>query len=68
MLMCKGVARIIEVSFPKVFWTPFVVHTLNLALKSICAAKNTEGNDVYTVNVVELQKLLTMFLLLGILS
>jgi len=66
--MCKSVGMIIEVSFPKVFWTPCVAHTLNLALKNICATKNTEGNDVYMVNVIGLQKLLMMFLLLGTLS
>ena len=30
----------------KIFWTPYVVHTFNLALKNICAAKNTEKNEV----------------------
>ncbi|PWA50999.1 DUF659 domain-containing protein [Artemisia annua] len=30
--------------FPHIFWTPCVVHTLNLALKNICAAKNTQAN------------------------
>lgn len=29
-----------------IFWTPFVVHTLNLALKSICSPKNTPSNEV----------------------
>ena len=33
---------IIEDEYPKIFWTPCVVHTLNLALKNICATKNTE--------------------------
>jgi len=37
---------IIEGLFPKIFWTPCVMHTLNLALKNICATKNVEGNDV----------------------
>ncbi|XLS64947.1 hypothetical protein HN51_024921 [Arachis hypogaea] len=27
------------------FWTPCVVHTLNLTLKDICATKNTEKNN-----------------------
>ena len=35
-----------KVSYPKIFWTPCVVHTLNLALKNICVAKNTEKNKV----------------------
>ena len=37
---------IIEGEYPKIFWTPCVVHTLNLVLKNICATKNTEKNKV----------------------
>jgi len=44
--MCKVIGMIIEGLFPKFFWTPYVVHTLNHALKNICATKNVEGNDV----------------------
>ena len=35
--------------FPTIFWTPYVVHTLNLALMNICApVYNTRSNgDVY---------------------
>ncbi|XP_058735751.1 uncharacterized protein LOC131607810 [Vicia villosa] len=44
--VCKAAGMIIESSCPKVFWTPCVVHTLNLASKNICAAKNTERNEV----------------------
>jgi len=44
--VCKAVGMIIEGLFPKLFWTPCVVHTLNLALKNICATKNVEGNGV----------------------
>ena len=36
----------IEGEFSKIFWTPYVVHTLNLALKNICAVKNFEKNEV----------------------
>ena len=32
--------------YSKIFWTPYVAHTLNLALKNICATKNTEKNEV----------------------
>ncbi|KAK6123206.1 hypothetical protein DH2020_043063 [Rehmannia glutinosa] len=32
----KAVGSIIESKYPHVFWTPCVVHSLNLALKSIC--------------------------------
>jgi hypothetical protein len=36
---------LIEVEFKHIFWTPCVVHTLNLALKNISAAKNIDGNE-----------------------
>ncbi|XP_058010224.1 uncharacterized protein LOC110671880 [Hevea brasiliensis] len=42
---CKGAGEIIEGMFPHIYWTPCVVHTLNLALKNICAAKNLETNQ-----------------------
>ncbi|XP_075645536.1 uncharacterized protein LOC142616605 [Castanea sativa] len=42
----KFAGSLIESEYPKIFWTPCVVHTLNLALKNICAAKNTEKNEV----------------------
>ena len=42
----KSAGALIEGEYPKIFWTPYVVHTLNLALKSICATKNTEKNEV----------------------
>lgn len=44
--VCKGVGMIIESSFSKVSWTPCVVHTLNIALKDIFAAKHAERNEV----------------------
>ncbi|XP_028061236.1 uncharacterized protein LOC114264737, partial [Camellia sinensis] len=34
---------LIESKYPNIFWTPCVVHTLNLALKNICAPKETGG-------------------------
>ncbi|CAL5395559.1 unnamed protein product [Camellia sinensis] len=43
---CKAAGHLIEAQFPHIFWTPCVVHTLNLALKNICAAKNVENNSV----------------------
>ena len=42
---CKGAGEIIESMYPHIYWTPCVVHTLNLALKNTCAAKNSEGNE-----------------------
>lgn len=45
---CKGAGEIIEGIYPLIYWTPCVVHTLNLALKNICAAKNVENNaEIY---------------------
>ena len=34
---CKAAGHIVEAKFRHIFWTPCVVHTLNLALKNICA-------------------------------
>ncbi|KAK9019125.1 hypothetical protein V6N11_034164 [Hibiscus sabdariffa] len=42
---CKGAGEIIESMYPHIYWTPCVVHILNLALKNICLAKNTKGNE-----------------------
>ena len=48
-VVCKATGLIIEAEFPSIYWTPCVVHTLNIALKNICAAKNTEkkNNVIY---------------------
>jgi len=47
-VVCKAAGMLIEAEFPSIYWTPCVVHTLNLALKNICAAKNCERNsDTY---------------------
>ena len=35
----------IEGIYPNIYWTPCVVHTLNLALKNICVAKNVNNNE-----------------------
>ena len=43
---CRAAGLLIEGQFPHIVWTPCVVHTLNLALKNICAPKNAEGNEV----------------------
>ncbi|XP_056698299.1 uncharacterized protein [Spinacia oleracea] len=42
---CKGAGELIESEFPHIYWTPCVVHTLNLALKNICAARNVSNNS-----------------------
>ncbi|TYI14556.1 hypothetical protein ES332_A08G128600v1 [Gossypium tomentosum] len=44
--VCKAVGSLEETQDPYIFWTPCVVHTLNLALKNICAIKNIEKNEV----------------------
>uniref|UniRef100_A0A803L3Q9 DUF659 domain-containing protein n=1 Tax=Chenopodium quinoa TaxID=63459 RepID=A0A803L3Q9_CHEQI len=42
---CKGAGEIIESRYPWIYWTPCVVHTLNLALKNSCASKNLDSNQ-----------------------
>ncbi|KAL9685775.1 hypothetical protein QQ045_023227 [Rhodiola kirilowii] len=42
---CKAAEKIIEGYYPHIYWTPCVVHTLNLALKNICAARNINNNE-----------------------
>lgn len=44
--VCKAVGSIVEGTYHHIFWIPCVVHTLNLALKSICAPKTTPSNEV----------------------
>uniref|UniRef100_A0A0D3CVV7 DUF659 domain-containing protein n=1 Tax=Brassica oleracea var. oleracea TaxID=109376 RepID=A0A0D3CVV7_BRAOL len=42
----KTAGALISAKFPTIFWTPCVVHTLNLALKNICApVYNTRSNE-----------------------
>jgi len=45
-IVWKVVGILIELEFPSNYWTPCVVHTLNLALNNICATKNTKKNSV----------------------
>ncbi|KHN03669.1 hypothetical protein glysoja_035412, partial [Glycine soja] len=40
--VCKAAGLLIEAEFPHIFWTPCVVHALNLGVKNICAAKNVD--------------------------
>ncbi|KAM0928455.1 hypothetical protein ACQ4PT_002494 [Festuca glaucescens] len=42
---CRGAGLMVEQKYPHIFWTPCVVHTLNLALKSIFAARNEEDPE-----------------------
>ncbi|PWA67780.1 HAT dimerization domain, Ribonuclease H-like domain protein [Artemisia annua] len=41
---CKAAGQLIEGEFPHIYWTPCVVHTLNLAVKNICSPNNVETN------------------------
>ena len=59
LYMIRATGALIEGEYPKIFWTPCVVHTLNLALKNICVAKNTKKNE-HMRNVVGLHVLLMM--------
>jgi hypothetical protein len=34
-LVCKAAGMVVEAKYPQIFWTPCIVHSLNLALKSI---------------------------------
>ena len=42
---CKGAGLIVQQKYDNIFWTPCVVHTLNLALKNICAAKVPRNDE-----------------------
>jgi hypothetical protein len=44
--VCKVAGSIVEGTYPHIFLSPCVVHTLNLALRNICAPK-PENEDVY---------------------
>ena len=47
--VCKAAGMIVETQYPHIFWTPCVVHTLNLALKNICDPSHIESNrDAFT--------------------
>jgi len=45
-IVCKATCMLIELEFPLICWTLYVIHTLKLALKDICVAKNTESNSL----------------------
>ncbi|XP_047309896.1 uncharacterized protein LOC124913349 [Impatiens glandulifera] len=57
--VCKAAGMLIETMYSHIFWTPCVVHTLNLALKNICAAKNSSLMRMYMLSVTGLQRLET---------
>ncbi|XP_028078524.1 uncharacterized protein LOC114280364 [Camellia sinensis] len=41
--VCSTTGLLIESKYLNIFWTPCAVHILNLALKNICALKETRG-------------------------
>ena len=45
VVACKAVGHIMKAKFRHIFWTPCVVHTLNLALKNICAPSTHQRYD-----------------------
>jgi hypothetical protein len=42
---CQSAGLKIEGHYKNIFWTPCVVHTLNLAMKDICDPKNSVGDN-----------------------
>ncbi|MCL7023250.1 hypothetical protein MKW94_023325 [Papaver nudicaule] len=42
--VCKAASLTLEATHPHVFWTPCVVHTLNLGLKNICSPEYSIEN------------------------
>jgi hypothetical protein len=43
-LVCKAVGMIVEAKYPQIFWIPCIVHSLNLALKSIATEVTWMGS------------------------
>ena len=43
--VCKAVGMIVEAKYPQIFWTPCIVHSFNLAIKSI-------GYDVFWIGSI----------------
>jgi hypothetical protein len=42
---CRGAGLLVQERYSHIFWTPCVVHTLNLALKSIGSARNEDDHN-----------------------
>ncbi|TXG72452.1 hypothetical protein EZV62_001031 [Acer yangbiense] len=42
---CKAAGLLVEAKYRHIFWTPCVVHTLNLALKNICSPSTHPRHD-----------------------
>ncbi|CAD6256685.1 unnamed protein product [Miscanthus lutarioriparius] len=53
---CKGAGLIIESEYDNIFWTPCVLHTLNLAMKNICEPKignNPSDEEIFAWRELE---------------
>uniref|UniRef100_A0A7N2LNF3 Uncharacterized protein n=1 Tax=Quercus lobata TaxID=97700 RepID=A0A7N2LNF3_QUELO len=58
----KAAGSIVEAEYPHIFWSPCVVHTLNLALKNICAPKySLQNEDAYNEYAPILHKVYEMW-------
>lgn len=44
--VCRAAGMLVEAQYPHIFWTPCVVESINLVIKNICEAKDTEAKDV----------------------
>jgi hypothetical protein len=42
---CRAAGLMIETKYKNIYWTPCIVHTLNLALKDICDPKDFAGDN-----------------------
>jgi len=65
---CKAAIFLIEVEFLSIYWTPCVVHTLNLGFKYICSPKNTKKIVMLTNNGLGSHKLQRILVILKTLS
>ncbi|KAM0876473.1 hypothetical protein ACQ4PT_036159 [Festuca glaucescens] len=42
---CRSAGLMVEAKYNNIYWTPCIVHTLNLAVKDICDPKNFAGDN-----------------------
>ena len=63
---CKSAGRAIEHDYSHIFRTPCVICNHNLALKNICAAKNTDANEIVYHECNWIRRFPMMFFLLKI--
>nr|XP_023919017.1 uncharacterized protein LOC112030572 [Quercus suber] len=56
----KAAGSIVEAEYPHIFWSPCVVHTLNLTLRNICAPKNSLQNELLVVAKTQFASIIIM--------